>query len=171
MLAFKSPPAAEPDTDALAVLSLILTSGMSSRLYRRLTDQGLTAGLFGGVSRLRDPGLFYLFAMLAPGHTHEDVEAAILEEIEALQEEGITEAELDRARKKLEAEEAFSRDGSFGVAAQLNEAIAAGDWTLYTTYRERLDRIARADVQRAAQTYLVEDQRTVGWYVPTQDGA
>ncbi|MEM1126242.1 MAG: pitrilysin family protein [Bacteroidota bacterium] len=167
MVAYKSPVAADPDTDALDVLATLLTTGKGSRFFRRLTDQGLTTGSFSGVSRLRDPGLFYLFGMLAPERTHEEVEAAMLDELHRIQEEGVTEAEVARAQKLLAAEEAFGRDGPYAVASQLNEAIAAGDWTLYTTFLERIDRVTAADVQRVAQAYLIEDRRTVGWYVPS----
>ena len=166
MIAYKSPTGLDTDTDALDVLSVVLTSGKSSRLFRRLTDQGLTTHLYGGPSRLRDPGMMYLFAMLAPGSTHEDVERAVYEEIESVKQDGITEAELQRAKNQRKAQEAFGRDGSFAIAAQLNEAIAAGDWKLYTTLRERIERVSRDDVQRVAREYLVEDRRTVGHYVP-----
>ena len=166
LVAYKTPPALDPDAEALDVLATVFASGMSSRLYRRLTDEGITTSVHASGSHLRNPGLFSCFAMLAPERTHEEVEAAIYEEIRLLQEEGITDGELDRAKNQLRALEAFSRDGSFAIAAQLNEAIAAGDWKLYTTFRERLDSVTASDVQRVAQTYLVEDARTVGFYVP-----
>lgn len=169
MIAYKSPPALEADTDALDVLSVVLTSGKSSRLFRHLTDRGLTTGLFGGASRFHDPGLTYVFAMLAPDKRHEEVEEAVYSVLEEIKEHGITEEELQRAKNQREAREAFGRDGPFAVAAQLNEAIAAGDWRLYTTIRERIDRVTRDDVQRAARRYLVDDARTVGYYVPVNE--
>ena len=166
LVAYKMPPALDPDAVALDVLATVLASGMNSRLYRRLTDEGVTTSVHASGSHLRNPGLFSCFAMLAPERQHEEAEAAIYEEIALLQEKGVTDKELNRAKNQLRALEAFSRDGSFAIAAQLNEAIAAGDWKLYTTFGERLDRVTASDVQRAAQTYLVEDARTVGFYVP-----
>lgn len=168
MLAYKSPHALHKDADALDVLSMVLCSGKGSRLYRRLTDQGLTAQVGASGSRLYDPGLFYMFALLVPGRTHEEVEAAILEEIRRLQEKGVTDAEVQRAKNQLRAEEAFGRDGPYAIASQLNEAIAAGDWRLYTTYLDRIAQVTAADVQRVAQEYLLDDTRTVGWYVPVE---
>ena len=167
MVGYKAPPALHPDTDALDTLARLLTSGKNSRLYRRLTDQGLTAQLVAATSHARDPGLFYVMALLAPGRTHEEVEAALYEVVEQVQDEGVTEAELQRAKNQLRAQEAYSRDGSYAIAVQLNEAIAAGDWKLYTTFRERLERITPDDVQRVTQTYLLADTRTVGWHVPS----
>ncbi|GAB5521042.1 MAG: pitrilysin family protein [Rhodothermales bacterium] len=166
MIAFKSPNAFSTDTDALDVLTTILTEGKSSRLYRSLTAQGKVAALFGDASRLRDPGLVFVFAMLTPGTTHDEVEQIILDELQRLATDGPTEAEVARAKNGLKAEEAFARDGSYQIASQLNEAIAAGDWRLYATYRERIDQVTPADVQRAAATYCIEDARTIGRFIP-----
>jgi len=167
LMAYKSPPAVDPDSDALDILARVLASGKSSRLFRRCTDQGLTSDVFGINFRLRDPGLFSLFAYLAPEADHETVEAAIEEEIEKVRQDGITPDELDRARNQLRAQIAFDRDGPMKVASQLNEAIAAGDWKLYTQYLDRLEEVTVDDVQRVAQRYLTTDTSTVGQYVPT----
>lgn len=167
LLSYKSPPALERDSDVLDVLARILASGKGSRLYQRCTDRGLTSDIFGMNFRLRDPGLFSVFAYLAPEIDHETVEDAILEEVDRIRQDGVTEEELDRARNQLRAQIAFDRDGPMKVAAQLNEALAAGDWKLYTQYLDRLETITVDDVHRVAQTYLTDDASTVGWYVPT----
>lgn len=167
LVAYKSPPALEADTDALDVLSNVLGAGKSGRLYRSLTDRGVTTHVYASTARLRDPGLFTMYAMLAPERRHEEAEEGMIEAVRRIQEEGITEAELQRAKNQLKAEEAFGRDGPFAVASQLNEAIAAGDWKLYTTLRERIEAVSAEDVRRVAQQYLTETHRTVGWYVPT----
>ena len=168
LMGFKSPPALDEDSDVLDVLARILASGKKSRLYRRCTDQGLTSDVFGINFRLRDPGLFSVFAYLAPDQDHETVEDAIRETIVGVQEDGVTHDELDRARSQLRAQIAFDRDGPMRVASQLNEALAAGDWKLYTQYLDRLDQITVQDVQRVAQTYLTSDKMTVGQYVPSE---
>ncbi len=169
MVAYKSPAALEADADALDVLSVVLATGKNSRLYRRLTDQGLTTHVFASASRFRDPGLFYVLAMLAPERTHEEVEGAVGEALAEIIETGITEAELTRAKSQIRAEEAFSRDGPFAVAGRLNEAIAAGDWKLYPTYLERINRVTCEAVQRVAREYLVDERKTVGHYIPTME--
>ncbi len=167
LMSYKSPPAVDRDSDTLDVLARILASGKGSRLFQRCTDRGLTSDVFGMNFRLRDPGLFSVFAYLAPETDHETVEGAIEDEIAKVRDEGVTQEELDRARSQLRAQIAFDRDGPMKVAAQLNEALAAGDWKLYTQYLDRLDTITVDDVQRVARTYLTDDTSSVGWYVPT----
>ncbi len=164
IMAYKVPPACHEDTGALDLLAHLISHGKSGRLWRRLTDQGLTAGASASAPHLRDPGLFCIVAVLVPGRSHEEVEHAISEVVTEIQENGVTMEEVARARKQLRAYEAYSRDGTFGIAASLNEAIAAGDWKLYTTWRERLKKIKPEDVQRVARKYLVQDGRTVGWH-------
>jgi zinc protease len=78
----------------------------------------------------------------------------------------LTEAELNRAKRQIVAAEAFGRDGPYAIASQLNEAIAAGDWTLFTTYIDRIERVGLDDVQAAANHIFQRDTLTVGYYDP-----
>ncbi len=166
MMGYKSVAALDADADALDVLAVALGNGKSSRLYRRLTDQGLTTGVFAYAPRLRDPGLFIVYGALAPDVTHDEVEAALWETVQQVVTEGLTEAEIVRARNQVVAQEAFGRDGPYAIASQLNEAVAAGDWTLYTTYLDRIERVTPEAVQAAAERLFVRDTLTVGIYDP-----
>ena len=48
----------------------------------------------------------------------------------------------------------------------LNEAIAAGDWTLYYTVDDATRKVTAADVKRVAGTYLDVNKSTTGWFIP-----
>jgi len=168
LIGYKTPPATEPDSDALDVLGRILASGKGSRLYRRCTDQGLTSDVFAMNFRLRDPSLFNLFAYLTPETAHDTVEAAIMEVVDTVRAEGVTEEEVTRAKNQLKAQVAFDRDGPMRIASQLNEALAAGDWRLYTKYLDRLEDVTTDAVQRVARTYLHPAKSTIGRYVPSE---
>ena len=167
LLAWKAPAGLDEDADALDVLSQILSGGKSSRLYRKLTDAGLTTHAGAFFPRLRDPGLFAIYSMLTPGTTNEEVEAEMRAAAAEVVDEGVTEAELARARRQVVAEEAYGRDGPQAVAARLNEAIAVGDWKLFTEYRERIEAVTAEAIQEAAALVFLDDRLTVGWYVPT----
>ena len=167
LVAQKAPAGLDADADALDVLVQALAAGKSGRLYRRLTDAGLTTSAFAFYPRLRDPGLFVLYAALAPGVAHETVEAELVAVLDEVARDGLTDAELARGRQQVVADEAFGRDGPYAVVAQLNEAIALGDWTLYAEYRDRIDAVTREAVQAAAARLVHPDRRKVGHYVPT----
>ena len=170
-IAHKTPAATHADHAALEVLSAILSTGKTSRLYRALIDQNLAIGAEASKGFFRDPALFNTTVMLAPGVTHEQAEKVVLAELERIRTGGVTEAEVSTAINKLLAGIAFGRDGSFAIAGQLNEAIAVGDWTVYSSLLEKIAAVKPADVQRVAKAYLVEDQSTTGWFVPVAEGA
>jgi zinc protease len=165
-IAHKSPAATHPDFPALAILGSILGDGKNSRLYRELTDKNLSTGVFTGPFALRDPSLHFTFIPLAPGATHEQVEKIAVDEIEKLKQHGVTAAEVQAAIAKALADSAYQRDGSFAIAGKINEFIAAGDWTLYVTLDEALQKVTPADVLRVANKYLNVDQSTTGWFIP-----
>jgi zinc protease len=170
-IAHKIPAATHEDLAAINMLSAILGDGKNSRLYKAITDKNLSTGVQNGAFAVQDPSLHFLFVPLAPGATHEQVEKIALEEIERLKKEGVTAGEVQAAIAKFLADSAFQRDGSFAIAGNLNEWIAAGDWTLFYRIEDATSKVTAADVQRVAQKYLNEDQSTTGWFIPTNSEA
>ena len=168
LLAYKAPAGLDDTADALDVLTQVLAAGKSARLYRALTDPGLSTSAAAYFPRLRDPGLFIAYATLAPDVAHETAEGALKEALHAIATDGISDGELARARRQVVADEAFGRDGPYAVVSQLNEAIAVGDWTLFADYRDRIEAVTAADVQAAATAILDDDRLTVAWYVPDE---
>ena len=166
----KMPAATHPDYPAYAVLSAILADGKNSRLYKAITDKNLSTGVqnFSGFNH--DTTMHILFAPLAPGAKHEEVEQIVVDEIERLKKDGVTPAEVQAAVAKSLADSAFQRDGSFAIAGNLNESIAAGDWSLFYTLDDAAKKVTPADVQRVANKFMNVDQSTTGWFVPTSTG-
>jgi zinc protease len=166
----KMPAATHPDYAAYAVLSSILTDGKNSRLYKAITDKNLSTGVqnFSGFNH--DTTMHIVFAPLAPGAKHEEVEKIVVDEIERLKKDGVTAAEVSAAVAKSLADSTFQRDGSFAIAGNLNECIAAGDWSLFYSIDEAAKKVTAADVQRVANQYMNIDQSTTGWFVPTTPG-
>jgi zinc protease len=162
----KIPAATHPDAPAITVLSLILTDGKNSRLYKALTDKSLSTGVSGFPFPTRDPSLHFTFIPLAPGATHAQVEQIAVDQIEQLKRDGVTAAEVQAAIAKYLADSAFQRDGTYAIASNINTAIAIGDWTTYYTFDEAVRKVTPADVQRVAQKYFNADQSTTGWFVP-----
>lgn len=165
-IGFKSPAASDPDMPALQVLGSILSSGKTSRFYRALTDRNLTTSVSASPGMFHDPSLFQVYAYLAPGVVHDQVEKVLWDEVARIAGEGVTDEEVTGAVRKIGASIAYARDGTAAVAATLVEWIAAGDWSLHVTYPDDVRKVTAADVQRVAAKYLVEDQSTTGWFVP-----
>lgn len=165
-VAYKNPPGLHADYPALVVLSDILADGKTSRLYRALVDANLAVDIYAYPGFNRDGSLFHLYAPLAPQAAHDQVEKILLAEVEKLKAGGVTAEEVARSISKETASTAYARDGAFAIASQINEDIAAGDWTAYLTLPEKIKAVTAADVVRVAKTYLSEEQSTTGWFIP-----
>jgi zinc protease len=171
VVAHKVPNGRDADQPALEMLDAILSSGKNARLYRALVDKGLALNAGAGTDLHRDLSLHTVYASLAPGATHDQVETALLREIANIQTDGVTPAEIARVKQQFVAADAYKRDGTAAVASELNEWIAVGDWTLYVTFPQKVEQVTPADVQRVAKQYLIGDQSTTGWFVPLQPAA
>src|ERR1700733_15603758 len=94
VIAHKVPNARDADQPALEMLDAILSSGKNARLYRALVDQGLALSAGAGTDLHHDLSLHTLFAALTPGATHDEVEKALLAEINKIKSSGVTPAEV-----------------------------------------------------------------------------
>ena len=169
-VAHKTPAATHPDAPAVMVLSSILSSGKNSRFYKNITDKGLTTSVYIWDSLFRDPGLFTVYANLSPDVDHKTVEKAVVDEYEKIKKDGVSDEEVKNAQTQLIASMKFRQDGSYAIASGLNEAIASGDWTLYTTYDEKIGTVTKEDVQRIVKEYFKEDLSTIGYFIPLGAG-
>ena len=165
-IAHKTPEGLHTDNYAIQILSRILGDGKSSRFYKKLVDKGLATRISMWDFPFKDNGLFVTYAFLTPGTKHEDIEKIILDEYDLLKEKGVTDKEIARAMGQIRAEQAYSRDGSYSIASNLNEAIAIGDWTYYTDYLKNVNKVTKDDIKRVVDTYLIEDKSTTGYFIP-----
>ena len=165
-IAHKIPEGTNKDIYALQILGRILGYGKTSRFYKKFIDTGLAADVSVWSHPLHDNGLFITYLFIAGEDPCEDVERGILDEYEKIKSDGVEGEELQRAKSQINAETAFTRDGTYSVASNLNEAIALGDWTYYTTFLEKINNVSIDDIQRVANTYLIEDQSTTGFFIP-----
>jgi len=112
--------------DALADLSSdILGGGKSSRLYRKLVyEKQIALDVTASQNSLILGSVFEIAVTARPGHTPEEIEKAIDEELAAFRKDGPTPAELKRAQNGVETRtiQGLQRLGGFGgIADRLNE--------------------------------------------------
>ena len=162
-LAYKAVPGNTNDFYALQVLSGVLQGGQSSRLYQKLVkEKEMATGIFGNMDEKRGVGALYSSATLRPSIKAEDVEALIYAEIERLKKEPIADWELQKAKNTTR------RNFINGLQSSLSRAINIGQYTVYynepSLVNTRLDKVAavtKEDVQRVANKYLLDTNRTV----------
>ncbi|MGB9179797.1 MAG: pitrilysin family protein, partial [Pyrinomonadaceae bacterium] len=148
-----SPPA-QNDIYPLVVLSAAMTNGVTSRLYQALVEKQLAVSVTSNADQHRDPGLFSIAATVRPGIEPKQVEDVILSELRRVAEQGLTGAEVDKAKQQILAQEAFKRDGTFNIAEQMSEAEAVADWRFFKDYSSNISKVTHADVQRVARSYF-----------------
>jgi zinc protease len=158
-----------PDVPALDMMDYILTGGRNSRLYQALVESGLASELSGYAANLIEGGWYELFATAAPGQKLENIDQVLASELDELREKGVTEEELNRAKRQLSANVILENRDITSQAMQLgSDQSTAGDYRYTDRYLAAVQKVTPADVQRVAQTYLAVANRTVGFFEPTQ---
>ena len=167
-IAYHVPGADHVDTPAIWMLGALLGAGRSSRLYVALVSAGLASSASAGSSETLDPHLFRLSVTARADADPARVEAAALDAVAVIAREGIDAAELAKVRRQFRAGHVFGTEGITNQARSIGSSEIAGDWRRAETYLDDLDRVTVDDVQRACATYLVERNRTVGWFIPEE---
>ncbi|HRU95161.1 MAG TPA: insulinase family protein, partial [Anaerolineae bacterium] len=161
VIAYHTPGARDPDSLALEVLSKILSSGQSSRLFRQLVqERQIAVSVFGSAYTLEQAGLFALSAILKPEVSIEEGEQALLEEIRRLLEQGIEPAELEKARNQTLAEYVQRGETVQGRADLLGyAAVILGDPERVNTDLERTRALSAEQVMAVARRVFGEQGR------------
>jgi predicted Zn-dependent peptidase len=166
MEAYHRPEGTSPDDPIYDVISDVLSRGRTSRLYRSLVrDKKIAAGAgaFNGFPGSKYPTLIVMQATPTPGHSNEEVQAAIREQLERLKTEPITDDELKMVKTRAKADLIRGLDSNSGIARQLAFAQTRyGDWREIFKTVERLDKVTKDDVMRVAKATFVPTNRTVG---------
>jgi len=135
-LAFHAGSANDPETLPMSLLLNILVGGDSSRLHRLLVEEEQLAISVGGYQDEGfDPGLAYFYLALPPGGNPAVVERRVLDELQRIADDGVTEAELDKARNIILA--GFWR----GLATINGKASALGNFEVFNGGYEKLFRL------------------------------
>ena len=166
VLTWHIPEGLHGDLPALSVLTQVLGDGVTSRLYQRLVESNRCLGVHAYAMELRDPGLFQIFAAIAPGVEHREVEDVLRAEVAALAETPPDGREVMRALAQTTTDLAFHHESPGQILGGVTEAVAMGDWRRFVRELELVRAVGADDLQRVAATYLTERNLTVGWFVP-----
>ena len=170
LVGWKTPGHPDPDSPALSLLARILTGGPAARLQRALAAEPLRSlSVQGALDGRRDAGLLYAIVVPRPGADSASVERALVEEVEKLAREPVSEEELDRVRHQEELGTLFAWQTARGRAEALGSAqLVEGDWHAAAVRLARLQQLTPADLQRAAARVLGAAGRNVLWIAPRQ---
>ncbi len=150
-LAFHAADAVAPETLSMNLLLNILVGGESSRLHQLFVEnEGLAISVGGYQDEGFDPGLVYFYLTLPPGGDPAELERRMLDELTRIAAEGVTDAELSKARNIVLAD--FWR----GLATIDGKASALGN---YAVFHGNYEKLFRLPVEM--ETVSAEDLRAV----------
>lgn len=162
-----------PDDVVFQVIQRILSQGRTSRFYQNLVE-GKRVALYADAFQFpsgelgsADPNVLVIDAAPKAPATAEELEQAILTEIETLKTIPVTDDELQKIKNKMRSEFIWGMYSGFGLAARLSEAEAlVGDYRYIGTMQEKIAGVTAEDVMRVAQQYLTAENRTVAVLEP-----
>ena len=157
-----------PDAPALEVLETVLSGGRAARLHRRLVQERRVAldadadYSYGS----RDPNLFWLSGRPADGVSVEALERALMEELERVKTEPVTDEELERAKNQIEASFVWGQDSIYSRASALGRFELMTSWRHLDQFVSLIRAVTAADLQRVARAYFPPDRKTTGLLLP-----
>lgn len=165
--AFHTPPASHADTPVLDVISGILGTGESSRLYRKLKERNATVNdIYAYAYSLKESGLFIVGGVLDPGKVQK-ASKEIVAEIELIKNEPVGAEELARAKTNIERDFIRAKETMQGQARKLGYfELETGDHGYERLYLERMRNVTQEDILRVAGKYLVQRNLTAGVLLP-----
>jgi len=163
-IAWHVPNAKHEDYYALTILSDILASGRSSRLYSSLVDKKqLATQIFTNFGESFDPTLFIIAAVTAKNVNEADLEKAIYEEIEKIKTDGITETELQKIKNQKLMEFYGQVETINGKSNNIGTyEVFFGDYKKMFDAPAAYNKVTAEDVKRVANKYFTKSNRTVG---------
>ena len=162
-IAFKVPAGNTVAWDAASLLSGVLTTGQSSRLYQRLVKEKEAAiRVVSSVEESRGPSLFIVEVTVRPDKDLAEIEKLVYGEIARLQNEPIADWELEKVRMQSKRSNAEHLQGTQFRAELIGQlAVYYDDPNLMNTRFAKLQSVTKDDIQRVATKYLNANQRTV----------
>jgi zinc protease len=170
-IGFHVPEATHDDNYPLAAIRHLLGSSFerSSRLYKRLIDTSMAAEVFARHDDLKDPGLMIVGATVNPGVDPVKVELELLDELDRLAREPVSDIDLSRIKSSNLKGTILAKADPSSLAFMLGEAESKADWHWLMNYDDRFDAVTKEDIMRTAKTYFVRSNRTIGYFIPREE--
>jgi zinc protease len=167
-LTYLAPSVRSADEPALELADEILSGGQSSRLYQSLVyEQQVAQGASFDADLREDLGLLTFRVIVAGGKTLSEAEKSLNEQIEKVLKDGVTEAELDKAKNRFLTGKLMERETNNGKANALGEAVVIyHDPDHINTDLAKYQAVTAEQVKDVLNKYLNGKKRVLIEYLP-----
>ncbi|MBE9490481.1 MAG: insulinase family protein [Bacteroidetes bacterium] len=171
MAAYRTPSFKERDSYVLSMISNYLSSGKSSKLYKKIVDEKKMALQVGAINfSQEDYGTYILFGLPLGDVKLTDLVTEIDEEIVKIQNELISENDYQKLQNKFENQFVNSNSSISGIANSLARYyMLYDDVNLINNEIDIYRSITREEIQAVAKKYLNPNQRVILEYLPKKD--
>lgn len=138
----------------------------SARLYRALVERGLASMVSGALLPTAQPFLYSISVTATDATPLAAVESTLLDEIDRVRRDGITPAELTKARAQLKARLVFDSDSVTNIAHQIGYFETIGGTEVFRRLPGSLAAVTLEQVADAARAVFAPSNRTIGWFEP-----
>lgn len=167
--AYHAPSGASREYAAVEMLAYIFGTEPSGRLYQKLVVPELASGVTTRSMALYDPGSIMFSAQVPTTKSIESARQTLLETVENVAGEPISEEELTRAKRQFFKDRELRATDTREIAIELSEWAAQGDWRLYFLFRDYVESLTPEDCTAAAQAFMTRNNRTVGLFLPAEE--
>ena len=169
MTAYRTPGMTNKESKALELASNVLSTGASSRMYKKMVDDkknALQVGCFN--YSLEDYGAYITYALPNSGAKLDTLLKDMDDEIIKLQNELISQNDFTKIMNQYENEYISKNDKMLGVAENLADGYTFFNKNTNHLNEELQDirKITREDIQNVVKKYLNKNQRVVLYYLP-----
>lgn len=162
------PAGPHPEFAAVEVLENLLTSVPSGLLYKALVETKKAASISGAAFAWHDPGVMRIMSEVSVGNDPQVVLDTMMDVLDRVAKEGATPKDVERSKIQLMKHRELEAADTSGIAVELSEWAALGDWRMYFLHRDRVEKVTPADVKAAAEKYLQRNNLTIGLFLPTE---
>ncbi|MBS1615045.1 MAG: insulinase family protein [Bacteroidetes bacterium] len=171
VIAYHTPKPNTPDYYALDLLTNLLSQGKSSRLQKEVVDKEQKAVQVGaGATGNEDPSIMIMFGIANIGVSPDTLEKAMLAEVEKVQKNGVTDAEMKKLMVQTETQFAEQNRKVLGVVTNLaTDYTYFKDANLVNTELAKYQAVTKEDIQRVARKFFRKENRLVVYYLPKSE--
>src|SRR5207245_483603 len=130
------------------------------RLYKKFVEgEEIASQVAASDIAGRYPGWFSIQIEMLKGKDRDKAESQLVQEIERLRNEPVSDAELKRVKQTMLAGTIFAREGVHGLADSIAQGVTTNDLDFLKNYLPSILKVTAEDVQRVAKKYLDPEQR------------